>query len=214
MLLLILFFLSFDPNIEHAAVALIIVVAVYVVYLIYKEAKFSTAALKLGTNVVATFSSILPMQAGLLVVWAIWVKYVSYLILKVEGNDIASAVYLQAGSFLLDNNTYFLSPWSLAYKVTTSAGFYLSVQVALCTGVMFAVNDLVVSRASAAIFFNFVEQYPAGGISLYSDVAQGALGTAVISGLAKATIEILDRSLEMNEYVAKLLWTSIEVYHN
>jgi len=198
-------FLSQDPYIEYAVVALIAVVAVYVVYLIYKEAKFSTAALKLGTNVVATFSSILPMQAGLLVVWAIWVKYVSYLVLKVEGNDIASAVYLQAGSFLLDNS-YFLSPWSLAYKVTTSAGFYLSVQVAVCTGVMFAVNDLVVSRASAAIFFNFVEQYPAGGISLYSDVAQGALGTAVISGLAKATIEILDRSLEMNEYVAKLLW--------
>lgn len=202
------FFLGFNEYIEYTVISLISVVALYTVYYAYREAKVCSAALKLGTTVVATYSSILPMQALLLVLWAIWVKYVSYLILQVEGNDIASAVYLQLGSFMSNNSgsAIFLNPWSLAYKVTTSAGLYLSTQLVVCTGVMFAVNDLVVSRASAAIFFNFTDQYPAGGISLYSDVSSGALGTAVISGCAKATIEILDRSLAVNEYVAKVLW--------
>lgn len=198
-------FLSFNPIIEYTVISVVVAIAIYVVYHAYKEARICAAALKLGTKVVVTYSSVLPMQAGLLVLWAIWAKYVSYLILRVEGNDIASGVYLQLGTFLVNNNP-FLNPWSLVYNVTTSAGFYLSTQLAVCTGVMFAVNDLVVSRASAAIFFNFSEQYPHGGISLYSDVAQGALGTAVISGCAKATIEILDRYLAMNEYVAKVLW--------
>ena len=84
----------------------------------------------------------------MLVLWGVWAKFVAYQI--TQSDDEIGSIMLKAEKIFLnplDEMTAFLNPVSYA----VSPSFWMSAQLTVFTGVIFAINNMAISRAVAAM---------------------------------------------------------------
>jgi uncharacterized protein YegL len=87
------------------------------------------------------------------------------------------------------------TPFSLTHL--PSSHVPLPPRSVFCVGFAFALNTLIISRATAARFYGFAEEiYPHGSVSVALDVATGASGTASVAGTIYLAITIIDQGLK------------------
>ena len=200
-----------DDQVKIGVVAVILIITAIISYKLYQKVKVSTASLRLGTTVLATFWTIIPFQVLTLIAWAIWAKYVTFLLFDAGSDDIYYSIQYNFISLNQSSDQLFLDPWN--YSLNTIGGLvmspncFLTLQLTVVTGFLFAMNTFVVSRAAAAVYFGFTAKYPNGGLDLYIATITSASGVCIFSGIVRAFISSLDQSFKTFEYLAKICFS-------
>jgi hypothetical protein len=122
--------------------------------------------------------------------WAVWAKFILGELLNSSSSFQALGVGAQQ---------IWLSPWSIESVLgsvwQSKTELFLACHLVLVTGVFFALNNIAIARATAAVYFGFTDKFEYGSISIYGEVVGGALGTCVLSGLMKVFIYGVDTFL-------------------